>query len=125
MDPREHKLPKWAQDLLTQERMNCVVRFPDEPAPPPDISEELGHARAPRSSWIYSTNVRGVRAWWVAENGYIYKGMSASGFGTPVRGNFWLKEEDAHLAHLWDVCTCAARDILRVRATIAKSRGDA
>ena len=114
-DPRENKLPKWAQELLYQERMKSVVRFPDEPAPRPDISERIGSARAPKGQWIYSQNLYNVSPHWIGKDGYMYKTTDESSFGSQVRGDFWLSREDARLAHIWNVCTYAAKSILEAQ----------
>lgn len=115
MDPRENKLPKWAQELLQQERMKYLVRFPDQPAPEPDISEHIGHGKAPRLQWIYSQNSSGVYRHWVGKTGYLYHDAAEEGHGSQVRGKYWLHKEDAELAHLWAVCTECALRILRAK----------
>jgi hypothetical protein len=112
-DEREEKLPKWAQDLLREERMKAIVRFPDEPAPEPDFVENCGHARAPRCTWIYSENQFRVFSHWVGSSGYMYESQEEIGFGQQIRGKFWLHEDDARRAHLWRVCRDSAEAILK------------
>ena len=112
-DPREKKLPKWAQELLHEERMKSVVRFPDEPSPEPDISEHIGSAAAPRGQYIYSITPNGVFTHWVGKSGYLYSSQKEESFGSQVRGDFWLSKDDARLAYLWRVCTRAAKGILK------------
>jgi hypothetical protein len=115
-DPRETKLPKWAQDLIAEERMKYLVRFPDRPCPEPDIMEYTGHSRdAPRHTWIYSENSYRVFAHWVGKNGYLFADEREGGSGAQVRGHYYLNKEDAELAHLWRVCRECALRILKAR----------
>jgi len=125
VDPREHKLPKWAQELLRQERLQAVLRFPEAPRPEPDWSfDASGHDKFHRKM------TPGAKIWQV-QSGYglpkivfsvvgddgrhIYSAPGRKrGFSRRPHGYYFASHADAVLALRWSIATMAAEALLDV-----------
>jgi hypothetical protein len=111
-DPREAKLPKWAQDLLEAERTRAALAWPTEPDPEPravfdgglhsvvrgDPSDGIVFEFNAYTCATYSTELRGR---------HVYS--APNGIGSRPDGPVYATEADARLALRWKIARDCAR----------------
>lgn len=117
-DPREKKLPQWAQQLLEDERVKVALRFPSEPDPAPDfIASQTG------GNWTGATPYRGERLFqvvgedrilsYIANGLYLYRDAAMKGNGKRPSGPFFLELDDARISLRYRIAKRAAYQLLR------------
>lgn len=122
-DPREAKLPKWAKDMLYEERRVAALSWPKEPEPKPIVVYDAnGHATE-------GTAIENGIAWRINhgyrkpekvgfEKGYVSR--ENAGFMSRASGAFYASERDANVALLWLQCRLAGQDLLLIQERIAE-----
>lgn len=120
-DPREAKLPKWAQEMFSEVRIRSDLSWPNEPRPEPVVVADgaSGHVEIGRE-------FKGEA--WKVYGGAGFSGRSVkrvviddirterdpafprSG-GSRMGGRYYATERDAWLAAWWDECVDSARRI--------------
>lgn len=122
-DPREDKLPRWAQDLLAAERERAALAWPTfrEPEPLFRASGDFAAPPEARGRAVY-TIFRGnfsrfeVRGWGVDPDGYMGSGVSRF---RPRGGPYYATHDDALRAAHWAACRAAAKEILAITEKFA------
>jgi hypothetical protein len=111
-DPREKKLPKWAQEMLAHERVSADLRWPSEPEPKP-IAVLSGDSYPPesiRGRTVYKVygGYHGayVDAVSIGADGYVRCEMQA--YGSRPHGTFYATRNEALLAAWWRECKASA-----------------
>jgi hypothetical protein len=122
-DPREKKLPQWAQQLLYDERLKIALRYPEAPDPDPDFvaSQESG-------AWVGTKPIDGSRLFYVSGEFIrmaflfgrsLHHDRKATSFGRRPAGPFFIHEHDARLALRWKKARRAAHDLLQAETATA------
>ena len=122
-DPREDKLPKWAQELIAVERTKTALSWPNEPKPEPLCRFDGGNGafvdgekpKAGDTLWQYRT-AYGVSGGQVSS--VVFDGMyvERSGGGrSRAGGQYYATERDATLALLWAECEASADRLHHIR----------
>ena len=122
-DPREDKLPKWAQELIAVERTRTALSWPNEPKPEPIcrfdggsgmlVSGERPNAGSVMWYFVKSDTFRQGRTESVAFDG-IYE-VSRGGNKSRPNGPYYATERDATLALLWAECEASADRLHHIR----------
>lgn len=116
-DPREKKLPQWAQQLLEDERLKVSLRFPEAPEPKPRFKASQTSGR-----FIGEQPCDGQRLFYVSgvfirdgyhEDGLIYSAIGKRGSKRRPSGPYFLSEAGARLSLRWKLSRRFARDLLR------------
>jgi hypothetical protein len=122
-DPRENKLPQWAQQLLYDERLKVALRFPEDPDPVPNYV-----ANQNSGFWMDQRPKNGTKLFYVSGQhiriafvfaGSIYDSDDANGWGRRPAGPFFVHEGDARLALRWKKARRAAADLLQAETATA------
>ena len=122
-DPREDKLPKWAQELIAVERTKTALSWPNEPKPEPLCRFDGGSGvfvAGERPSvgdtlWHYRTayGVSGGQVSSVVFDGHYVE--RNGGNKSRAAGLYYATERDATLALLWAECEAAADRLHHIR----------
>ena len=126
-DPREDKLPKWAQELIAVERTKTALSWPNEPKPEPLCrfdggSGALVSGKGPKDGdtlWHHQ-KAYGFSGWQVSSvvfDDHNYVKRNNGGSSRPD-GLYYATERDATLALLWAECEAAADRLHHIRARL-------
>lgn len=112
-DPREQKLPKWAQEYLAETRRRADLAWPTIPKPHPYcVIDENGHAAiGPKPYNITLWNVTGGMVGDVVVGAGGCKESRGGGFATRLHGAYYATLRDAQAAAWWEACEKAAGHI--------------
>ena len=115
-DPREAKLPKWAQDALASARRRADLAWPSMPKPEPYcVADVNGHTtgKDPKGRTLYKVfgGFHGamVESANIDNSRHIVRGDG--GFGQRMQGEFYATRSDAILAAWWRECEASATAI--------------
>ena len=125
-DPREAKLPKWAQEALEAERVRAALCWPSEPEPEPDFEFDVNgfcageYPATGAELWLLSgtDSIIGVT---MGEGGRSLAYKSAILGSRPI-GRFFARRSDAILALRWRRSREAARRLRGLDIAIAEDR---
>ena len=115
-DPREMKLPKWAQERIGEMRRRADLAWPCDPKPDPvAVMDDNGFAtkgESQRDLTLWKTMVgfhnMSVSSVYINRNGYEQRG---AGFGSRMCGAYYATEREAILAAWWEACEHSATAI--------------
>jgi hypothetical protein len=127
IDPREAKLPLWAQNLLEEHRTAAALAWPGRPDPAP-LTEAGMKARVGLTVFEFtapSASHPAVIMSFVDRYGILRRDGAGHGIGTHARsGPYYASETDAWLAAQWAMCRHAAQQLrrLQIRADAPSAR---
>ena len=133
MDPREAKLPKWAQEALEEARTRAALAWPGFPDPAPAFTADGASGDAtPHSdgfywqTWLtYGAERSKVERVWVRARIRYSSPQEAErreGFGSRCDGRYYATREEAFQAAAWLEAAAAAK---RLRSILAQLEGAA
>ncbi len=133
-DPREAKLPQWAQQLLEAERVKAALAWPTEPAPAPDlVFDNNGRPTVGerKDGYVYQVVPHAGFDGRGRVNKYYLRGWSLVGdpdaermSGSRPEGAYYRLPRDAALALLWAVARESAKALYEARLRVDAVKGD-
>ncbi len=117
-DPRETKLPLWAQDVINEERKNGALHWPTEPRPEPiavfNDGRLVGGDKPADDTCIWKVE-SGFGNTYVPSKRFFQKGVlylyvtaDLKGFSVRPSGEYFATERDAVLEAWWMTAGTAA-----------------
>ena len=130
IDPREAKLPKWAQDVLATERKRAALAWPTEARPDPlwqpGVNTYAPHDMNGTTVW-QSIPVHSEPRECVAKSGFVHgpgDGSTRLIGSRPEDGRFFATRREALLDMLWARSEEAAARLYALQDAIAKDDGE-
>ena len=126
IDPREDKLPKWAQELIERERIKASLSWPQFPKPEPVFTCGPNIRSAPtefRGQQFWQSNVHSGRVTrrWMGKAGGQFTTEEAEatlgrtyGWGESCSGDYYATERDGWRFMAWSIAESAAFALYRV-----------
>ena len=121
-DPREDKLPKWAQELIERERIKASLSWPQFPKPEPVFTCGPNIRSAP-TEFRGQSNVHSGRVTrrWMGKAGGQFTTEEAEatagrtcGWSESCSGDYYATERDAWRVMAWSIAESAAGALYRV-----------
>lgn len=117
IDPREDKLPKWAQETILRERRSGLVSPPPFERPAPDYQKRNSlffAGERPVMKWVYGVAAghRGAFTTYrrfAGKDTILYDNEKCEGFGSRADGVFWFSEGDARKEVAWRTADHSAK----------------
>ena len=124
IDPREDKLPKWAQELLADERRRAALAWPTEARPEPlwtpGVNVYAPREMDGRTVWNAKEHLPAPLAHQVS-GGFVHCGEPKSGFGfRPESSRYFATEREAALDMWWSRAEEAASRLYAIRSFIER-----
>lgn len=121
-DPREDKLPKWAQEALEAERRARALCWPSEPEPAPVMvcdpnTGAVTSGEEVKTGQLWRVNTGYRIAEMVEIDQYVAK-KKGQAFGERRGGAYYKTERDALLALHWRECRSAAAALRLIQTKI-------